>query len=106
MKKNGYKIRLVVLGEGNLKEKLNNFIRKNNLSNNVKINGYVGNISEYILKCHYTILPSFSEGISRFVMESIFLGKKAIVRKTSGIEEVINEKHSYFLILIMIWKYF
>mgnify|MGYP001193749263 CR=1 FL=1 len=96
LKKSGYKIQLVVLGEGILKEKLNNYVKQNNLSNNIKIKGYVKNTAEYILDCHYTILPSFSEGISRFVMESIFLGKKVIVRKTSGIEEVINEKHSYF----------
>jgi len=93
--KKEYNIKLIILGNGKLQNKINNYIKKNKLDNKIHIIGYVDNISDYIEQSHYTILPSYSEGISRFILESLYIGRKVIVRNTSGIDEVLSTHNSY-----------
>jgi len=91
----GYNIKLTILGNGNLQSKIDSYINKNKLNDKICLMGFVDNVSHYIEKSNYTILPSFSEGISRFILESLYIGRKAIVRNTSGIDEVLNNGNSY-----------
>jgi glycosyltransferase involved in cell wall biosynthesis len=90
-----FNIKLTILGEGPLEQKIRNYINKNKYQESIFLPGYVENVFEIINKNHYSILPSYSEGISRFILESLYCNKKVIVRNTSGINEVLNNENSY-----------
>ena len=76
-------------------EKIENYIISNRLQKNIILMGYVDNVLPFIKRAHYSILPSYSEGTSRFILESLHSGKKVIVRNTSGIDEVLNKENAY-----------
>ena len=92
---NNFNVKLIILGSGVLGTKIKGYIENNNLYDNIKLVGYVENVFDYIIKSHYSILPSYSEGISRFILESLYAGRKVIVRNTSGIDEILNAENAY-----------
>ena len=90
-----YKIKLTILGKGQEEDFIKKYIILNSLENSIVLVGNVDNIYDYINKTNYTILPSYSEGTSRFILESLYCGRKTITRNTSGIDEVLSSENSY-----------
>ena len=54
-------MKLLIAGDGEEKIRLNNFIKKNNLSNNIKLLGYIDNIYPYFKNSKGFILTSLWE---------------------------------------------
>ena len=54
---------------------------------------YISNIKKYILNSSFVILPSYREGVSKVIIESLSLGKPVITSNTSGCNDVIS--HGY-----------
>ena len=52
---------------------------------------------EVMKKCWCLVLPSFSEGLGRVLMEAMALGKPVIGSKVGGIPDLIREGQSGFL---------
>ncbi|MSU02125.1 glycosyltransferase [Tissierella pigra] len=67
-------IKLVILGEGELREYLQSLIDDLNLSNNVFLLGFKSNPYKYINKSSIFILPSLSEGFPNALAESMACG--------------------------------
>ena len=59
--KNDSQLKLLIAGDGEEKIRLNNFIKKNNLSNNIKLLGYIDNIYPYFKNSKGFILTSLWE---------------------------------------------
>ena len=72
------KIELIIIGKGSEKQKLKNFIKKNNLSNKVKLIGYKKNPFKYIIQSEIFILTSVFEGSPNVLIEAQFLKKYII----------------------------
>ena len=68
-------LRLLILGEGDQKENLLNYVNKNNLNNFVKINKRTNNPYPYIKKSHILLLSSKFEGLPNVLLEGIALNK-------------------------------
>ncbi|MDC2970499.1 glycosyltransferase [Candidatus Pelagibacter sp.] len=68
-------LRLLILGEGDQKENLLNYVNKNNLNNLVKINKRTNNPYPYIRKSHVLLLSSKFEGLPNVLLEGIALNK-------------------------------
>ena len=62
--------KLFIFGEGELKTKLLNEIKKNNLSENIKLLGHTDNIYEFMLKSKAFILSSLWEDPGFVIIES------------------------------------
>ena len=62
--------KLLIFGEGELRTKLNNEIKKSNLSENVKLPGYTDNIYKHMLKSKAFILSSLWEDPGFVIIES------------------------------------
>jgi len=78
-----------ILGEGPCLTSIETYIKVNSLSSNVVLHGYVQNPLEIVSMCSYLILPSYSEGVSRAVLEALFIGIPCILRRVDANPELI-----------------
>ena len=65
---------LLIVGEGEDKIKLNNFIKRNNLNDSVKLVGNTNNIHEYYEKAEIFCLSSRFEGFGMVLIEALSFG--------------------------------
>ena len=65
--------KLIILGEGELKEKLQDLINKLNLQNNVHLLGMQKNPFKFLKHSNYFVFPSLWEGLPNTVIEALSL---------------------------------
>jgi|LakMenEpi03Aug12_release.lakeMendotaPanAssembly.Ray.scaffolds.fasta_scaffold101627_1 glycosyltransferase involved in cell wall biosynthesis len=73
-----FKIKLLIVGDGSLKNKLLNFVNHNHLSNIVKIIKFQSNPYKYLKKSDVFILTSKFEGLPNVLLEAQLLNKFVI----------------------------
>lgn len=84
------KIKLLIIGEGKLKNKLKEEINSNGLNNNIFLIGFKENPYPYIKASDCYICSSYSEGLSTSVIEALILSKPVITTKCGGMREILN----------------
>jgi len=90
--KNKLKFRLLIIGEGKNKDKIINYIDKNNLSNNIKVLDYKNNPFKYMSLSDIFILSSIYEGLPNVLLEAICLKKFVISSNCpTGPAEILND---------------
>lgn len=86
----GYEFSLNILGEGEEKDDLSNFVTRENLCKYVKFLGYKSNPYPYILYSDIFICSSRTEGYSTVVCESIILNVPIVSTDCSGAKEILD----------------
>ena len=82
--------KLIILGQGELKEKLQKEIKELKLSKNVKLLGFKKNPYVYMKKSSIYVSSSFFEGMSNSLLEAMYLGLPIITTDCiSGMREII-----------------
>jgi glycosyltransferase involved in cell wall biosynthesis len=71
-------VELIIIGKGQDKNILNEYIQTNNLENNIKLIGYKKNPFPYIKQADIFILSSIFEGSPNVLVEALFLKKHII----------------------------
>lgn len=80
----GYKIRWYIIGDGDMRQKLESLITKYHVENNNIILGVQKNPYCYMKACDLYVQPSYTEGYSTTICEAGILGKAIIGTKPSG----------------------
>jgi len=90
LKKNK-KVQLLIIGKGEKKRDLEEYIKKNNLFKNIKLIGYKKNPFKYIRAADIFVLSSKFEGLPNVLIESIFL-KRGIISSNcpTGPNEILK----------------
>jgi len=99
--KDQIKFRLIILGKGKNRKKLENYILDNKLKENIKIIGYKKNPYPYINKADIFILTSKFEGLPNVLLEAQYL-KKTIISSNcpTGPREILLTGKAGFLFKI------
>ena len=86
--------------DGNLRNKINKFIIKNNLSNNITIQGWTKtkNLQDYYLKSDIFILPSWQEGMPNALIEAISTGLPSVTTSVGVISNYLKNNKSTILV--------
>ncbi len=87
----GLNFRFYILGDGEEKDHIKSLINYKNLKENIILLGHKDNPIPYIDRCDFYISASIAEGISRSVMEALFLGKPCILSDIDGHRELVIE---------------
>lgn len=101
LKKNpNLKIQYRIVGEGKLREDLNEMVAKFGLTNVVKFLGgkaQVG-VSNEMLKAHVFLFPSLAEALPVTLMEAQAVGLPVVTTDVGGISEIVADEKSGFLV--------
>lgn len=81
---------LHLLGDGKEREELEKYVKKLDIENNVIFYGYQADPHIILATADIMVLPSLSEGMSRAVLESLFLGVPVVMRDVDGNSELIT----------------
>ncbi|NIO20363.1 MAG: glycosyltransferase [Candidatus Aenigmarchaeota archaeon] len=86
-----FKYSVLLVGEGELKNKMLNLAKKLQLEN-VIFTGFVHrkHIPEYMQACDVIVLPSKAEGFSSVVLEAMAMGKVFVGTEVGGVPEIID----------------
>lgn len=87
--KNNDHIKLIIVGDGPEKGRLENEILKLNLQNKVILTGALENPYPLISKSSLIVLPSYSEAYPTILLESLYLGKTIVATPTIGALDIL-----------------
>ena len=85
------KVRLVIVGEGELREQLESLVSDLKLESQVDMPGKKDNISEYMHAFDIFALPSIYEGLGLVLLEAQACGTPIVASKVSAIPEIVKE---------------
>ena len=91
LKKEFANIKIVWVGDGELKEDVQNKTIKLNLSDNVEYVGFKKNPFEYMNKSKIFLLTSDWEGYGLVAFEALSLGLPCVVSDVGGLPEIVDE---------------
>jgi len=93
-------VKLVLVGDGPLKNDLSNFVYKKNLQKNVIFFGVRSHeeVSAILSKSSIFVFPSLKEGLPRAVLEAMACGTVVVGANVSGVKDIITHEHNGILI--------
>lgn len=90
LKDEKFEFRLFIIGDGELKSKLENMIEEYNLLDSVILLGLQENPYKYLSKCDVFVCSSFIEGLSTVVLEAISINIPVITTNCNGMREIFG----------------
>ncbi|MFC1962407.1 glycosyltransferase family 4 protein [Chloroflexota bacterium] len=89
----------LIVGDGQMRQKLEKFARELKVEPNVRFEGAISyeNIPSYYQYCDLLVLPSKHEGWGRVVIEALSCGKPVVVSDTCGVSEFVAEAKGGFV---------
>ena len=91
-------IKLFLIGDGDLRDKIKNYVKDNKLENNVFLLGLIDNVYPYLYNADLFILPSLYEGMPITLIEAMGTGLPIIATDVGGIPDMIEDKKDGLLI--------
>lgn len=93
-------IKLCLVGDGEEKGRIQEYIGKNNLSKNVVMVGVQYDVRPYLVKSKILVLTAQykTEGFPTAVLEGMAMGVPVLCRRFSGAEDVIRNGNNGFLV--------
>lgn len=90
----GMRLKLVLVGDGDLRPQIESLIEQKKLQDHVEITGWATNaeVRQQILDSQAMVLPSFAEGLPVVIMEALALGRPVISTYVAGIPELIENR--------------
>ncbi len=98
LKQDGFDVRLLLLGCGELEEKLKKQVKDLNIADHVFFLGYQSNPYKYVKRADLFVCSSLHEGYSTAVTESLIVGTPVITTMCSGMEELLGHNNEYGVI--------
>ncbi len=104
--KDKIKIKLLIIGNGSMQKELMEYIKKKNLSHNIKILNNITNPFPYLAKSDLFILSSIYEGLPNVILEALTLNKFVISTDCStGPSEILLNGKGGILVPVKNYKY-
>ena len=90
----GVSLKLVLVGDGDLRPQIESLIEQKKLQDYVEITGWATNaeVRQQILDSQAMVLPSFAEGLPVVIMEALALGRPVISTYVAGISELVENR--------------
>ncbi|MGL6280875.1 MAG: glycosyltransferase family 4 protein [Microcoleaceae cyanobacterium] len=96
----GIDLKLILVGDGEMRTVIEQSIDRLNLQNHVEITGWASNdtVKQHILDSRALVLPSFAEGLPVVLMEALALSRPVITTYIAGIPELVVPGESGWLV--------
>lgn len=92
LKQRGIAFELVLAGDGEMRDEVEDLIRRFDLGDRVRITGWVSSerVAEELRQSRAMVLPSFAEGLPVVIMEALAMGRPVISTYIAGIPELVT----------------
>lgn len=97
--KEGLNHHIYILGIGEDEDKINKYIKENNLQNTYTLLRFRDNPYKYVAKCDLFVCSSLREGFSTAVTESLVVGTPVVSTLCSGAQELLGYNNEYGLVV-------
>lgn len=91
LKKENVNLQWLLIGDGNQKDILKEYVKKHGLEENVAFLGYQKNPFAYMKLADYYVCSSFVEGFSLTVVEALIVGVAVISTQCTGPSEILSD---------------
>jgi len=97
----GAKLKLVLAGDGEMRQVIEERLAFHGIQESVEITGWIGEerVRELLLASRAMVLPSFAEGLPVAIMEAFALGRTVISSAISGIPELVTHRKNGWLVI-------
>lgn len=82
--------RLLLLGDGPLRNEIENMINELNLESSIELKGNVPNVEYYLATSDVFVLPSTYEGLPLTILEAMAAGLPIIATSVGGVPDIVN----------------
>lgn len=98
--RSGTPIRLVLAGDGEMRDAIEERVRECGIEAHVEITGWIGeaDVRKHLLESRAMVLPSFAEGLPVAIMEAFALGRPVIASTITGIPELVEHEKNGWLV--------
>jgi len=93
----GCSLKMVVVGEGPERNKLEKFVKSNNLENNVSFVGFQFDVNSWLNKAAIFAMSSWSEGMPTALMQAMACERICICSKVGNIPDLLIHEENGFL---------
>jgi len=97
---NGPTVKLIVIGDGPERERLEKLSRELKLENYVTFTGFISQekLAEHLQSSNIFVLPSLSEGVPRSILEAMACGMFVIATRVGGVPDVVTDGKNGLLV--------
>ncbi|MNG72554.1 Alpha-D-kanosaminyltransferase [compost metagenome] len=90
---------LVLAGDGEMRQQIEDLVARHGLQAQVRITGWISSaqVREEILAARALVLPSFAEGLPVVIMEAMALRRPVLTTYVAGIPELVREGENGWL---------
>jgi glycosyltransferase involved in cell wall biosynthesis len=92
-------IKLIIIGDGDLREKINHLIIENSLEGWISVYNWCEHekLPEVLNEIKLLIIPSFTEGLPNIMLEAMACGTPVLCNNVGSIPDIINDGQNGFL---------
>lgn len=100
LKQNGEEFKIVLAGDGPMRQDIEELIKKYHLESNVSITGWISSdqVRDELLSSTALVLPSFAEGLPVVIMEAMSLGRPVLTTYIAGIPELVIDGENGYMV--------
>jgi glycosyltransferase involved in cell wall biosynthesis len=91
-------VKLLIIGEGDKRKYLENYVKKLNLRDKVIFTGYSENVEELMALMDIFVLTSLREGLPRVLVQAAAVGMPSVAFNVDGVSEIIKDNYNGFLV--------
>jgi len=88
----------LIIGEGNKREYLENYVNELKLGNKVIFTGYREDVEELMALMDIFVLTSLREGLPRVLVQAAAVGMPSVAFNVDGVPEIIKDNYNGFLV--------
>ena len=93
-------LKLLIIGEGNKRKCLENYVNELNLGDKVIFTGYREDVEELMPLMDIFVLTSLREGLPRVLVQAAAVGIPSVAFNVDGVSEIIKDNYNGFLVKV------
>jgi glycosyltransferase involved in cell wall biosynthesis len=90
--------KLLIIGEGNKRKHLENYVKELNLESKVIFAGYREDVEDLMAVMDIFVLTSLREGLPRVLVQAAAVGMPSVAFNVDGVSEIIKDNYNGFLV--------
>jgi glycosyltransferase involved in cell wall biosynthesis len=92
-------LRVLIVGDGHLKESIETTINEEKISNRVELTGWISHteLPEFLNQLQLLVLPSFTEGLPNIMLEAMACGTMVLATPVGAIPDSIRDGETGFI---------